>query len=448
MRSASSFAVVGAFAAVAWGCGGGDSSPTSRCDMCPGPFLASPPVTDGGGESAAADGASDGAADVPDVAIEEGDSQSLDVEASADASIVGDEADAGSPSEASSPDVLVNAAPQIACYREATGCSADGCDVECVRVCSVDNDCTPGHSCVTNQGLTLCSPYCDPTRCPLSPVPTDCNGPCGDCVPVACSARAQCTDPLSFCANAQDRCFPLTGVCDSDDTCPAFATAVQPPPNKGCGGAGQTSTYGQVSCVQGVCRFVAQPASLPDPPAVPPVVVREPTETTSYPDASSIVFEWNPTGTPVIILVLNQVPADFAHLLDAAVWGFAGSSESALGVHWDQGKSIVNGQWVDASAPVPADSVLYLIVQAVHDANLVAVSGLVPFVVGPRWPEAGDPCSDSPWARDGCDNPARTPQVCFDGLCWTACASDADCPPTVRCGEPIAKGGLLRLCGR
>jgi hypothetical protein len=178
------------------------------------------------------------------------------------------------------------------------------------------------------------------------------------------------------------------------------------------------------------------------------VEVLEPSVGTVYGDQQDIVFRWTPTSSAVIVYVLDAVPNEWSKLADDVIWGFAAPPSSVSAASWSMGETVTNGHWTAGAPVAPVNIPLYFVIEEVSGGNLVGLSALVPFVVGP-WPDVGSPCNENDAVPDECNNPSLPPQLCQNGLCRRLCASNADCMAGTTCADTVwvaSIGGSIRYC--
>lgn len=251
--------------------------------------------------------------------------------------------------------------------------------------------------------------YCEPDLCPEGQA---CIG--NFCTPVMCSERDPCSSG-EFCYLFE--CFPASGSC-RDDPCPRLPEA------------------DEVVCGPDQYCHVEQ---TPPPPisgliADRAVPVSRPSSGETFPAEADVRFTWNAGGAAVVVLVLDAVPAWSGEVLPSAIWGLARAASASPTARWADGVAIRDEVWQAAPEPAPEGAPLYLLVQAVHKGELVAISPLVPFIVGESgWRLPGDACDVT--EPEPCANPGRA-QTCYQGSCAVLCASSADCAglPTPLCG--------------
>ena len=71
---------------------------------------------------------------------------------------------------------------------------------------------------------------------------------------------------------------------------------------------------------------------------------------------------------------------------------------------------------------------MYLVLQAVKDGQLMALSPVITIRAGSKFPVAGEPCGIISGEAVGCDNP-NFPQLCSSGTCRRLCGPDLSNPP-------------------
>jgi hypothetical protein len=181
------------------------------------------------------------------------------------------------------------------------------------------------------------------------------------------------------------------------------------------------------------------------------VTVVAPPTGSGFADQQEILFAWEAPGAAVILLVFAARPQSTDDMPQKAIWGTMLPASSTGLARWADGVAIHGGMWQATLDPAPTNVPLYLVIQAMQDFDLVAVSPLVSFYVGTgapsagAWPAPGDPCSPD-LSRSDCENPARA-QLCFEGQCRILCASHDDCfayDPKLRCDVDVDL--QLRVC--
>lgn len=327
--------------------------------------------------------------------------------------------------------------PEMACFQYS------GAPLACVKKCK--SGCEAGHECVQQGGEELCSPFCDSAKCSDAGLAA-CSSPCGRCTPVPCSSSRPCSSPGEFC-DIGNICRKVSGQCLTSSDCRTPAIAIVLSNENACWPETAMITYGHASCDDGWCRLRQMPVAMTflhtEALLSPPL----PSSTEASDGTNDIQFSWQGFEDPFIAMVLGSIPKTQEALLSSAIWGASFPSGQRGYIKWSEGMAIDQGAWKGRPTPPPTDRTLYFLLQAVRDGVLMARSEPVPFVVGPQWPTPGDACVDMESVPDGCHNPGKAPQVCYEGRCFIACASDADCPAGIKCGVPLAKGGIFRLCG-
>jgi hypothetical protein len=364
-----------------------------------------------------------------------------------DVSVLGSSGQADASSEAAASDGGGPPSLGVQCFLlPPDSCAPAHCrEVQCSLPCTIDTDCKQaGHRCINNFGRLLCDPFCDSTACSQGSQKARCGGPCGVCEPVQCLNDGDCASNQT-CLVEKATCVDRNVNCSATGACPDYAhlTATEPP--VGCSGP-RVQAYGMVACRGGACRFQQNLPTIAEAQSKPSISVHDPNAASSFMSAGDIVFSWDPQPHPTIALVVHNVPSTAADALDNAFWGYAAPGSFAGTVHWQDGRAIQGGQWTDASPEAPS-GMLYLVVAAIEPGALDAISPPIPFAVGFTWKQLGDACTESSDFPDICNNPGLPPQVCYQGACVQACASDADCPGNLLCGGSVAKGGRIRLCG-
>ena len=386
------------------------------------------------------------------------------------------------PSRARRAGLLFAPVVAIAAMAALSGCEhpAEPCDVclpdeqcyagRCIRVtsCTRDSDCRPGHRCqpyryigeLFGQGPAepdmgtpaaaaggvggdggafavdmsagssdggsdggsdgrlpqACSFVCDSTLCPSR---SECIGTGDDaeCLTVDCGRVVRCPGG-KFCDLFVNTCYPTSGDCATDAACPRF-DGVYPP--------------GVVTrCVDGFCRVVRVPDTVPELSAPAPLAVYSPSRSQVFGSQAQVEFRFAAPDASVLALVLRALPKNLADVPAQALWGVALPAGHAPVARLADGVAIVGGVWQEMTTALPQDTLLYFFVQAVSPGALVAASDLIPFRVGGAWPsqKPGDPCTT------GCLN-LDLPLVCGDGRCLLLCGSNRDCLPFgLACGPP------------
>jgi hypothetical protein len=322
------------------------------------------------------------------------------------------------------------------------GCFIEnGAALMCTSRCHSSADCYSGHSCVEDEGIALCTPRCDSSLCASG---SECTEICGACQRVTCGVVVPCPNPSDVCSVEQHDCFPGSGACGATGDCPHLHVFEIPPTS--CGSSSRQSVYGAVACVNMQCSWQRAPISIGISGASI-IDVIQPSTTTTYNNQNQIVFKWAPTGTPVILFVLNGIPDDLSNATNFVIWGDVVADISVSSVSWNMGQAVTSdGVWQPGVPTAVTSQALYLLVEAVRGGKVVGLSNLIPFAVG-AWPEVGDACSSTGSLPDKCDNPGRSPQMCSNGVCRRLCASDGDCPTGSTCGSASAYGGgSVRIC--
>lgn len=264
-----------------------------------------------------------------------------------------------------------------------------------------------------------------------------------------CSKDEDCGTDI--CRRDTGECFPRSGRCTTTQECPDFAHLLDRDDPRDCRDVGTVKEYGAVVCgTDRACHYVQDTKPLPEPTSGPVMAVALPAASSVFLSEGDVAIAWEPVDHPVTALILRERPSTRSRLLDVAVWGFTappGFDPTSKPVKIADGKSIDRGCWGEGTVTFERTRAYYLVVQAVEPGTVVSESEMIPFVVGPGWKRAHAGCSDSGELPDSCANPMLRPQVCFQGQCWQACASDADCPRGESCSGAVAKGGRIRLCG-
>lgn len=291
----------------------------------------------------------------------------------------------------------------------------------CLRRC--DAGCLAGHACTEIVVPDVCDPICSDALCPLGQACSFATGVCGN---LTCASTG-CADANDFCDTSARVCYPLTGSCGDDDDCPDLG--------------GAALAVGRLKCEGGFCRLHPRPQPLlPFFVGKDELAVFQPTAGSVFVPSEDIELRWAPQPTAVLLLIVERLPSSFSELLEDAVWGGAAQRDVDR-LRYSEGRTIINGEWSQSVMPLPQDTTLYLLVEAVMQDELVAVSAPVPFRIGSGWSDVGDLCGMDQSAA--CSNPAKDPPlVCRDGRCVAACASHKDCAP-LACAPP---DGGVRLC--
>jgi hypothetical protein len=299
--------------------------------------------------------------------------------------------------------------------------------------CETNNDCDPGHACVSR----ICSSSCSLDLCQeFYGVRADCvGGSYGSCESsVPCSMKLECGDPADVCEVARDACFPEDGSCQTASDCPFWG--FEP---------------GNVErlCENQICRI--RPRSLRSIPGLlgdASISVEKPEAAQVFPNSSEVQFAWQTMAATSSALVLDGLPVTAADIADRAIWGVVQKTNMTTAV-WNDGAAIVNGKWQGYNLPAPTGKVLYFLVLGLQDGVLRDHSDAVPFAIENGLPQEGAPCEMSESGSNPCEHPTVL-LSCIDGLCRHVCSSDDDCVSDLAatiCGLPIAETNYLRLCG-
>jgi hypothetical protein len=316
-------------------------------------------------------------------------------------------------------------------------CAApDRCDRDshgvgtCLHACAAG--CLAGRACLALDdgdagAFQYCSQSCDSHLCPTQ---QECTSPTGECVTVQCGKVVTCQQATSICDVYGNTCYPANGSCVTVADCPRFSDRLR--------------QYAETSCSDGFCRL-SVPMELPGLPAPPAhVTVLRPTPGMSFGSQSDMVFDWVSDGHPAIALVFQRVPTGDHPAIDDAIWGVSITAKHPTVLSWRDGFEIQGGTWLSGPGIPPVVQPLYFYVQTVANGQLVAAGPLVPFIVGGRWPQPGDPCPDEGALPSTCASPIA-PLICFGGQCRIRCLSNNDCANAqLRCGPLEAIGS--RIC--
>lgn len=302
---------------------------------------------------------------------------------------------------------------------ETMGCVGQRCVPRCD-----EQECSAGHACI--EDLMLCDPDCDDSLCGED---EKCSGPSGKCVAVECNDNKPCTGSREFC-DPKNRCLPLSGQCGSA-ACPALPDGAASAFDIACGSDNQ-------------CHAAREPEKISFLPAVTGLRVFEPLAGAQYDDIRDLQITWEPTGTAVLVLVLDKVPWSAEDMEEHTRWIAARGANDAAKVTWPNGFVLAED---DSWDPVPKsykpEGNFYVLVEAVNGEQLKAMSAPIEIVAGGVYLQAGEPCN-SPVGEEGeCHNPAL-PQTCVAGSCRVLCGQDDDCPQDSRCEEPEQ---AMRFCG-
>jgi hypothetical protein len=311
------------------------------------------------------------------------------------------------------------------CYL-GTRCSDGGCETEpigCSTTCAGPEDCGEGHACVTQNWSQVCSLDCDSTLCADR---RECRS--GACSAVDCGFVYDCLDDTTICDAWAHRCYPFDGSCATVSECPHFD--------------GRLEEVGVTTCDGAYCRVAAQP-TLPIPGLEPDgaASVQDPSEGATFASASEMVIRWaGPPGVS-IVLVVAEVPESASTLLDSAIWGASVAEGGERELVLADGDAVSGGAFQHGTAAVlPTGTPLFVYVEIISGSELVAVSPLVPFMVGDTWPASGDPCAAPGNVPGDCWHPTRL-QGCSpaDDRCRVVCLSYRDCLDAglaLDCGQP------------
>ncbi len=302
--------------------------------------------------------------------------------------------------------------------------------------CTSDAECSASSQ-VCTQGVCTCAS----DRCP-SRMECSSETAAGRCFAVLCGLRTACQDPGDVCDAFHHQCRPLTGACAQVGDCPTFDERV--------------SSNAALSCTLGSCRLGTREL-LPPPglTASSSIAVGSPLPGQGLTDGVASLLSWTaPLDAGSIAIVLRGFPTDQGDFARRAVWGISRTRFEPSHAAWSEGTAIVAGHWGGPAPEPPANEPLYLFVEAVREATLVAASALVPFRFGAGFPQPGSPCDDEGVFPGSCLGPLL-PLVCRNGACAILCASHDDCIPhstnhTLQCGLPFAGAGAdrpdLRAC--
>jgi hypothetical protein len=161
-----------------------------------------------------------------------------------------------------------------------------------------------------------------------------------------------------------------------------------------------------------------------------------------FPSVGDIVFAWRATPSATIAVALDAFPSGTDVLMTHTIWGFVlgpqppGSTNSSA--QWADGYSVRGGVWSKPAQDPPTDRSLYLFVEELEDATLVATNDPGPFRLHSGWPTVGTSCADD----TQCEVSTRL-QRCLSGACAVLCLSDGDCPSGMRCAPP---SGGVKTC--
>jgi hypothetical protein len=309
----------------------------------------------------------------------------------------------------------------IAILACATSCSdgSSGPDGFCLD----DDWCPEGHPCLLEYDI--CDPFCHSELCPEH---EECSSERGTCIPVGCGELNPC-DAGEICNPESRTCVDAAGTCRSRDDCPAFDNHLL--------------EVVDLDCKAGFCRISPIDLEVSGLDGEGSVTVTSPSGESVIADPEDLLFRWESTGIPAILLVFDAVPATTWEMMDRAIWGYASPEDAVPEVRWIDGRSIVDGEWQPDAGIPPFDKSLYLLVQVLSWGDLEAQSTLVPFRIGSGWSQPDDPCTSSSSIFGDCFNPTSV-LICHEGRCRIACASHLDCSEwDLGCGE---FDGGLRLC--
>jgi hypothetical protein len=307
-------------------------------------------------------------------------------------------------------------------------CSGDRFCVRgvCVAPCSADSDCDAGHACVDEDDVSYCDPMCSDELCEVLGPRYACQP---DCVMVECADSVPCEDPTSIC-DAARRCLPRTGACSATIPCPSLARSIR--------------AIAGVTCdeTEGVCRLARiSTSSTPLSPGAEPIALSWPTSDRLFSSESDVVFTWSSEADTHFVLVTRGLPSSAEELRARAIWGAVATGDDRS-VRWSEGRQIENGDWLPSLAPAPRDEPLHVLVQAVREHTVTAISAPEVFAVGDSapWFTAYAACG----ANESCGSPLEA-LVCVGATCRRACTSHVDCVVAgeTACGDPVAG---LRVC--
>lgn len=333
-------------------------------------------------------------------------------------------------------------------------------DIDCVSSCVDRNDCKMGHDCIDyiepscdrKQTCTsapsdmdivmdmsactsfpasatkICNPYCEHRLCPVGFECVGTNDP--RCMPVECGKYVTCQDAGKICNELEYKCYTSNGSCLSDRDCPGYDKVFS------------FGNYAEDVCdmVTGFCRLQSKLPDAIDP--APSIEIISPKIGASFKTQEDIELEWKAQSSPVIVLVTDVLPGSIFRLIDSAIWGIAVRADQPPIVRWSDGSAIRGGVWQAESSMPPIGVPLFLVVQAVDDGHLTAISRPIPFQIGKFWALPGDSCYVSPGEQ--CYNPT-IPMTCDDRRCRVLCASHRDClaQGLTACGPFL---NAIRLC--
>ncbi|WP_342375217.1 hypothetical protein NVS55_28475 [Myxococcus stipitatus] len=281
------------------------------------------------------------------------------------------------------------------------------CAVACRPEVVGANTCARGQPCLPHGDGGYCGP-CQSDQCAAR---EECVA--NACRPVECGATTPCLEPTFFCDPVVFTCYPNNGACGSTAACPRFD--------------GRALRTASLECSEGFCRL--------NPTEHPPIIgldsegsveVVSPRAGQQFESATDFSVSWKGLSRDAIILILRAPPTHSQDLREFAIWGASRPASSVPVVCLGDGVEILEGTWGQASASLPQDRPLYLVVQLVDGPTLVAASRPIPFILGKGWLEAGERCDEDELGPGACENPS-TPQACIENRCRRLCASDRDC---------------------
>ncbi len=308
---------------------------------------------------------------------------------------------------------LLIAAPWFACCAEADGAPAESSAlfVEDAAVGAADGG-----------GVGSCWPG----SCPAG---EDCIG--GKCIQVECSAQVTCTEAGELCDTFARKCYPSNGECKEADACPRFGLGEQ--------------HAAAVSCDKGFCRVA------PAPPTWIPglrwpnneLQLLAPAHGAVLTKDADLAVEWVATDASVFAYLLSERPTSSNAIADLAIWAGSVGKGGTPKLRFEDGVAVDTGRWRTRTAPLPTNTPLYLLLQAVSKGAVVGASKPVQLRVGDPWPANGDACAISPTTAAPCASPLEQ-LGCHKARCRRLCLSHADCAGVGHtCG---ALDGDFRLC--
>lgn len=312
------------------------------------------------------------------------------------------------------------------------GASHEEARWECREVCDPatpeTNVCRVGQACVPNRDPTAPVGFCDRCEHALCPEGQECMG--DECRPVDCGFYVDCPRATDFCDPFVNTCYPSNGACASVDDCPHFDESL--------------TSAGRLACREGFCRIDPRPlAQVPGLEAPAQVELLSPRHGTRFPSVDTFQLAWSGPRADAIVLILTGLPQTPGDVLSLAIWGASIPADQPTELRLEQGVEIIDGVWSpNHSASLPENTPLFALVQLVEGEQLLAISPLVPFIVGQSWKEPGDICTQS----IDCEHP-RYVQSCLENQCRVLCASNRDCLPwSQTCSWPDWLEGGLRYC--